>query len=341
MLDIEQPGALVEYLRAAGHIQAGDSPQVEVLAGGVSNRTVLVRLADGREWVVKQALEQLRTQAEWHSDPARIHREVAGLRWLGSLGEPVLVPELVFEDHEHHLLGMTAVPSPHQNLKTVLLNEGPQEEHIGALAGVLSTIHVCGAQQHRHTAVEFEDRSFFESLRLEPYYAYTATRVPDSARFLDELSADCRACRQTVVHGDFSPKNVLVHGHRLYLLDHEVIHFGDPAFDVGFMLAHLLSKANSLRRHRAAFAASAAAFFEGYHQGLGRMPDVRSLEERAARHTLGCLLARVAGRSPVEYLDQGQRQTQQETVLGLMGRPPLRLSLLIQEFTAGLDYAEN
>lgn len=341
MLDIEQPGALVEYLRAAGHVDAGDSPRVEVLAGGVSNRTVMVRLGDGREWVVKQALERLRTQAEWHSDPARIHREAAGLRWLGSLGEPVLVPEVVFEDHQHHLLGMTAVPTPHENLKTVLMTRGPTERLGADLAELLSSIHFAGWNQSRTAAVEFEDRGFFETLRLEPYYSYSASQVPEAAGFLRLLISECRKQRLSVVHGDFSSKNLLLSGRRLYLLDHEVIHFGDPAFDVGFMLTHLLSKAHHLPDRRGRMAEVAAEFHRVYSECMKPAPWFRAMQPRIVRHTLACLLARVAGRSPLEYLSPAERSLQQRVVLGLMVRELTDATDLIHEFMSTLSYAQD
>ena len=105
----------------------------------------------------------------------------------------------------------------------------------------------------------------------------------------------------TLVHGDYSPKNVLIHNDKLILLDHEVIHFGDPAFDLGFGMTHLLSKAHHLPRMRSAFAQAALDFWTQYRSTLGEPPFAASLETYAVRHALGCLLARVAGRSPLEY----------------------------------------
>jgi 5-methylthioribose kinase len=68
---------------------------VSVLAGGVSNRTVLVeRTASGEGWVVKQALPKLRVATEWLSDPERIHQEALGLRWLSELAPPGAITPL-------------------------------------------------------------------------------------------------------------------------------------------------------------------------------------------------------------------------------------------------------
>src|ERR1041385_8499730 len=114
MLDIEQGEALLAYLHAAGHIQADETPRLHNLAGGVSNRTVLVERADGSAWVMKQALEKLRVKVDWVSSPARIHREAAGLRWMQT-AVPDYSPPLVFEDEQEHLLAMRAVPQPHIN----------------------------------------------------------------------------------------------------------------------------------------------------------------------------------------------------------------------------------
>ena len=120
-MDIEDPTQLEAYLRHTGRLDDNLTLASTVLPGGVSNRTVHVRLGDGREWVLKQALAKLRVPTEWLSDPARVHREALGLRWLSRLLPPGSVPEFVFEDFDAHVLAMTAVPRPHENWKSVLL----------------------------------------------------------------------------------------------------------------------------------------------------------------------------------------------------------------------------
>jgi hypothetical protein len=59
-MDIEKFDALRAYLAAHGYVESGEKICLQNLAGGVSNRTVLVKWPDGRSWVVKQALEKLR-----------------------------------------------------------------------------------------------------------------------------------------------------------------------------------------------------------------------------------------------------------------------------------------
>ena len=136
-------------------------------------------------------------------------------------------------------------------------------------AKMLAAIHRRSYERREELAPRFDNRSFFESLRLEPYYVFPTTTVPEAASFLHALIDETRRRRLTLVHGDFSPKNILIHKERLVLLDHEVIHWGDPAFDVGFSLTHLLSKAHYLPRRRAAFAAAARAYWNCYATALG------------------------------------------------------------------------
>lgn len=334
-LDIEQPDHLLAYLRAGGWIAPDEMPAMRTLGGGVSNRAVLVERASGEGWVVKQALAKLRVAVDWFSSPERIAREAAGLRWLEHLAPPGTTTPLIFEDTDNFILAMAAVPQPHDNWKSLLLAGHLDLDHVAQFGRLLGTIHR-NASGKADVAAAFDDRSFYDSLRLEPYYRYTAIQVAESVAFYDALLADTWATRLTVVHGDYSPKNVLVHHGRLIMLDHEVIHYGDPAFDLGFGLTHLLSKAHHLPHLREAFATAAVACWQAYCAVAGDVPWFAPLEPRAVRHTLGCLLARVAGRSPLEYLDATERARQRAAVVALMQSPPTTIAALAAQFTAAL-----
>jgi len=226
------------------------------------------------------------------------------------------------------------VPQPHENWKAMLLTGRRLfPRHVRQFGALLGTVHRKAWERRAELEPLFDDRTFFESLRLEPYYAYAAEQVPPAGPFLHELIGQTRSTRQTLVHGDYSPKNVLVpKGGRIVLLDHEVIHWGDPAFDLGFALTHLLSKAHHLSAGRPAFADAAALFWESYARELPDAPWRDGLEGRAVRHTLGCLLARVAGRSPLEYLTADERQRQLDATVALMPSPPATVPELIPAF---------
>jgi len=343
-LDIEDFSALADYLGRRGLSADAQTPSFHNLAGGVSNRTVLVRFPDGRAWVLKQALPKLRVAVDWFSDPERAHREALALEWYARLAPPGSVPRLVFDDREHHLIGMEAVPLPHQNWKTMLLAGEVNLDHVEQFGTLLGAVHRRAAATSELRQV-FADTSFFESLRLEPYYLYSAHQAPQAADFLSRLVADTRSRRITLVHGDYSPKNILVRDGRLCLLDYEVAHFGDPAFDLGFSLAHLCSKAHHLPPRRRDFAEAAEFYWRTYYATLGKVEEgtasesgwVQELEPRAVRHTLGCLLARVAGRSPLEYLSAEERARQRAAVISMMSAPPASVAGLVSEFLARLE----
>jgi 5-methylthioribose kinase len=335
-VDIEQPGVLATYLAERGLIGAAETPEVRVLGGGVSNRTVLVVRSDGSAWVAKQALHKLRVQTEWWCSPERIHREAAGLRVLNELLPPGTTPLFVDEDHAAHVLVMTAVPQPHTNWKELLLAGQIEDAHIAQFGSLLGTMHREG--YHRRDAISraFGDMTYFDALRLEPYYRYTSAQVPPAAGFYAQLIDATAQRRLTLVHGDYSPKNVLVHHDGLVLLDYEVIHYGDPAFDLGFGLTHLLSKAHHLPPYRAGLAQAARHFWLHYSAALGDILWQAELEPAAVRHTLGCLLARVDGRSPLEYLSRPEQARQRAAVVALMARPPETIDALVRQFLEGI-----
>ncbi|HTT65876.1 MAG TPA: phosphotransferase [Bryobacteraceae bacterium] len=330
-LDIEDAPALLAYLRRTSRIAPAEQPRIAILQGGVSNRTVRVERASGEAWVLKQALAKLRVPVDWFSSPERIHREALGLEWLARLARPGSITPLLFEDRGQYLLAMQAVPQPHENWKTMLLRGDICADHVRQFAELLAAVHR-DAYGRADLAAVFGDRSFFESLRLEPYYGYSAQQAPAAAAFLNALIRETLACRITLVHGDYSPKNILVHEGRLVLLDHEVIHFGDPAFDLGFSLTHFLSKAHHLPARRHDFAAAALAYWRVYAEELGKPAWAADLEPRAVRHTLACLLARVVGRSPLEYLDAAERIRQRDAVLHILHAVPVTVADLISQF---------
>ena len=333
-MNIEDPDQLLQYLRQNDRINLSERPHFTPLTGGVSNRTVWVQFDHGRDWVMKQALAKLRVQVDWFSAPERIQREAAGLSCLGSVIADH-VPELLFVDERYHVLAMSAVPHPHHNWKTHLLKGETSVELARDFGQLLATIHNAALSDSK-IASEFAERGFFEELRLEPYYGYTATQVPQARSYLEGLINRTRNRRFALVHGDYSPKNVLICGGKLVILDFEVIHFGDPAFDIGFSMTHFLSKAHFLQAKRQSFIEMAAEYGRAYMTSL-EADLAERMQPSAVQHTLACLLARVAGRSPLEYLNDDQRGRQKAIVLDLMRREIGAIPDLIDAFAACLD----
>ena len=317
-MDIEDFGQLLGYLRDTGRIGPTEKPSIRKLSGGVSNKTLLLTRSGGESWVIKQALSKLRVQSDWFSDPARIQVEANGLRYLQQITPKGSTPSLLFLDTAENLLAMEAVPEPHQNWKQQLLGGEIDPQSFRQFAKLLGSIHRGSFSLRRELAPVFAGKQFFQTLRLEPYYQYSATIVEQAASFLKELVAWTLSRADTLVHGDFSPKNVLVHNKKLILLDHEVLHFGDPAFDIGFSLTHFLSKALHLPHKREALVRAAQLYWRLYLEEVREMPWVVHLDFRAAQHTLASLLARVCGKSPLEYLNSEERLIQRQIVIEMI-----------------------
>ncbi len=338
-INIEDIPALLNYLSANHRIRPGDHPTISVLSGGVSSRTVLVQNTGRPSFVLKQALAKLRVASDWFSSPYRVHREALAMRELQNLAPPGAITSLLFEDTSGHVIAMSAVPQPHSNWKEMLFVEPPVRSHVEQFALILSQIHT-KSHANNSLALTFDDQTNFESLRLEPYYRYSAACVPEARSFLYPLIEDTLSQKLSLVHGDYSPKNILVHKGKFVLVDHEVVHFGDPAFDVGFALTHFLSKASHLNQFRPDLLMAAQLFVSQYLQGIRSADFGHEFESRACRHTVACLLARVAGRSPFEYLTPEERGWQKSVALKLMNRQVMRLFDLIQQFAEELKCQE-
>jgi 5-methylthioribose kinase len=238
-------------------------------------------------------------------------------------------------------MAMEAIPEDHENWKSVLFSGRIIPDHFEQFGYLLGTIHRKSSEAGPEIRRAFASTAHFESLRLDPYYLYAAQQTPAVAGFLKSLAQETLRHKLSLVHGDFSPKNTVVYRGKLILLDYEVVHFGDPAFDVGFALTHFLSKAHHLGKDRAHLASAAALFWQVYCKEIEPL-SWDAIEPRAIRHTLGCMLARVAGKSPLEYLTPREAARQKDVILQLIANPPTKVSDLIAEFIQKIEaHAEN
>jgi len=276
---------------------AGTQWLITPLEGGVSN-TVLLAERDGVRIVLKQALAKLRVKEDWYADRKRIYRECAAMRLLAPHLAPGAVPRIVFEDEENCLFAMEAAPRDARTWKALLL-EGRAPIEIAESVGAMTAAMLGQSWGSFQWEELFGDQTAFDQLRLDPYYRFTASRHPELAPQFDERIELARR-RHALVHGDWSPKNFLVWGDRVTAIDFEVIHYGDPSFDAAFLLNHLLLKSFYRPQWAPHYAASAQRFLEMVAKAV---PAAADFEWATLRH-LGCLLlARIDGKSPVEYIE--------------------------------------
>jgi aminoglycoside phosphotransferase (APT) family kinase protein len=239
-------------------------------------------------------------RADWPSRPDRSLVEVAAIQALAPLLPAGAVPTVLHADPGRHCFVMTAAPAAAANWKTLLL-AGQANPALATRAGaLLATAHL-GSAADPAIADRFADQEFFHSLRVDPYL-WTVSRVhPDLRPTIEAIVGDMLCHRQALVHGDYSPKNMLVHGADLLILDFEVAHWGDPAFDLAFCLNHFLLKAVYKAPASAPYLALARAFWAAYAPALPLEPAA-TLLPRTLRLQGGLMLARIDGKSPVEYI---------------------------------------
>lgn len=272
---------------------------IAILTGGVSSMVVRAQSAQ-RCLVVKQALPQLKVRDEWLSRVERSSIEARCAEVLERL-VPGSVPTLLAVDDRRHAFAMECAPEGSLTWKALLMAGTIVPETAVAAGELLGRIHARSAEQPS-LGHQFEDQSFFQELRVDPYLRTVERRHPDLAGPIQHLIEDLLGTRVCLVHGDYSPKNVLVSPDgKILLVDHEVAHWGNPTFDVAFALNHLCLKALKFPERSSAYLDSARRFCAAY--ALETPPRCRATMQQAARLLGGLLLARVDGKSPVEYLE--------------------------------------
>lgn len=289
------------------------------LTGGVSSD--IYKVEDGeRVFVVKRALAQLKTADEWHADVSRNHHEVEYLKEVARI-LPDAVPKVLFHNPDRGYFAMEHLGDGFRNWKTMLLAGECRIEHARRAGDVLGRIH----RQTRDDAklrAQFDTTDNFHDLRLEPYLLKTAERHPDLSEQLLAEVGRVRNTRRCLVHGDFSPKNLLFNAGRLVVLDCEVAWFGDPAFDVAFLLNHLMIKALHVD----------PACLEMVREAWRAYGEDAEVGRRLPVLLPALMLARVDGKSPVEYLEYDERETIRSFARRSIASPSDSLDQLVEDW---------
>ncbi len=291
---------LADVLARADLIGPAETPCLEPLTGGVSADVFVLRPHVGPPVVVKRSIGRLRVAEEWLAPTTR---SVTEARWLefARTVDPRLAPRVLAEMPDAHVFVMELLdPATHPVWKAELAAGRVDPAFAGAVGADLARLHAAGVGR-ADLARTFGDPTYFFDLRISPFLLRAADHHPDVAARLGELAADLAERRTTVVHGDVSPKNILVGPAGPVFIDAETCVFGDPAFDFAFCLSHLLLKTVWLPPWRAPLEASFDAFARAYLAGVG-WEDAPALARRAAALTAALLLARIDGKSPAPYI---------------------------------------
>jgi aminoglycoside phosphotransferase (APT) family kinase protein len=293
------PAEILDALRRMRLLAPDAGASGERLTGGVSSDIWRIDLPTGRV-CVKRALAKLRVAADWHAPVERNRYEA---RWMqrANAAVPGAAPKLLGIDETSGALAMQFLPPEEYPLWKAQLRDGDADPAFAAQVGeTLVRIHAASARDPA-IAADFPTDDIFYDIRLEPYLVATAHAHPDLAAELNALVATTQANKRALAHGDVSPKNILRGPDGPVFLDAECAWWGDPAFDLAFCLNHLLLKCLWTPSAAVGFLACFDALAEAYCTQVSWEPP-NALEVRAAHLLPGLFLARVDGKSPVEYI---------------------------------------
>ena len=318
-----ETGDLIEPLRRMGLLKGGEPARLTPLTGGVSSDISLVESGD-RRFCVKRALPRLKVAAVWEAPVERNAAEAAYMRavarWL-----PHVVPRVLGEDAKAGWFAMDYLaPEDHLLWKTQLLAGIVEVDFAAAVGRDIAIIHARSAADPNIPAA-FANDDTFEAIRIEPYLRATGRAHPELAARFDALVQTTLTTKRALIHGDISPKNILQGPAGPVFLDAECAWFGDPAFDLAFCLNHLLLKGAREGADRTRYIAAFSALASAYLAGVD-WENATGIEARAAALLPALFLARIDGKSPVEYLTrESERVAVRRCAEPLVADPPLRV----------------
>ena len=320
-------------LRELGIADASDVLSVEPLTGGVASDIAKVDLGK-RTICVKFALPKLKVAADWQ---APVHRNAAEYAWLKVAADllPRSAVRLFGRSEAQHGFAMEFVSGEDVYLwKTSLLEQKPNKGEALLVADMIGRIHQKSSQSGFDTT-PFHNRDDFHALRIEPYLSATAKVHSDLSPLLNELEDMLYQSNQVLVHGDVSPKNILMRSGGPVLLDAECATMGDASFDPSFCLNHLVLKAIHLPPTRERLLKDVVAFWQAYATHITWEPPT-TLESRVCRLLPALMLARVDGKSPVEYLNDAEKNIVRAISKSLLKTPADTISEFANRVSADL-----
>ena len=321
-----------------GLAEPDEEPAYVALAGGVSSDIWRVDLRRGAV-CMKRALPKLRVKMDWIAPVERNQYEIAWFRTVAKIA-PAAVPNILGTDKAHGLFVMEYLPPESYRLWRSELHAGRAEPALASEVGrLLARIHAATANR-ADIAEMFPTDDIFHAIRLEPYLEATARRHPDLAEPLSKLVSTTAGTKRVLVHGDVSPKNILIGPYGPVFLDAECAWYGDPAFDLAFCLNHLLLKCLWTPKSKPDFLACFDAMYKTYVTGVSWEPSA-DLEARAAALLPALFLARIDGKSPVDYITQeADKQRVRRISRPLIQKAPERLASIRQAWAKELRVGE-
>ncbi len=296
------------------------------MVAGVSSELWRIDVGD-KTYCIKRALPRLNVAEEWLAPVRRNAEEVRWLRFAATVA-PRQVPAVIADDPDAGIAILSWFDAARWTNWKPQLMQGLVRPAVGTEMGeLLAGLHRRSAEQPE-LASSFDNMDLLSALRLDPFFIAAIRANPEVEHRLREAVEHLKTYRTALIHGDVSPKNILIHISRPpVLLDAECACWADPAFDVAFLCAHLFLKSAHVSRYRAWFYESIRRLIAAYGDAA---PE--PVNERLLLLVPALLLARIDGKSPADYLTEKVRNKVRATALRLLLDPPASIADLIEDW---------
>ncbi len=275
--------------------------QYKKLTGGVSSEVYHVR-TNKNNYCIKRSLKRLLVKKKWIANTNRIKFEYLWLKHCQSILKRNIPNTYEFNDKKKYIVMEYLKTSQYKTLKQLYFKRIININTIKLISKHLYTIHSNSSNYKTKKTFEGNYKNFYD-LRLDPYFNEVGRVYPKYKGYIKKINEDYIKNSSTLVHGDFSPKNILVDKNKIIYLDAECCNFGDPVFDLVFFTNHLLIKSIFFKDKSQEFIKLYLSFYKEYLSNLSTK-NFNSYIDRIIKMTPIMLLSRVDGKSPVEYISQ-------------------------------------
>ena len=276
------------------------------ITDGVSSDIWYVKTEKNREFCIKRALAKLTVKEDWYAPISRNKFEAMYFQYCFEIA-PYNFPKILGHDNKNYILAMKWYnPNNFLVWKKKLLNRKIEKDDIRNVSNLLIKKHERFFNSKKFEK-KFDNDSTFYSIRIEPYILFTSKKYPDFKCRFDNVAKSLVKNKKTLIHGDFSPKNILIKGNTPLILDAETACWGDPVFDLAFCNNHLLLKSLLLDGLGKKLLNLSFKFVKNYIDNIS-WEDKNSFTKRLLDITPLLLLARVDGKSPIEYFKLKQQE---------------------------------
>ena len=288
-----------ECLIANKFISSKNNYIVEKLSGGVSSDIWKIT-NENCIYCLKKAKNKLDVKEDWY---VPIERNIYEYEWYNEVNKlnSNIAPKVIYSDSKNFFFIMEYFDEKKFPLwKKELFKSNIDISFSQSVAQNLSFIHL-NSFNNNELKNKFDTIKLFEDLRIDPYIRFTATIHDDIKNKLLDIANDLHNKKITLVHGDISPKNILINNKKPIFLDAECAWYGDPAFDLAFCINHLLLKSIKLPKVKKLLYKSFITLSDTYLMKV-KWEDPKLFEKRTILILSALMLGRIDGKSPVEYI---------------------------------------